>query len=89
MTVVDLANLRTITAGLELYNTGMVKSCEKVNEEVYRGVVADSDGQEYEVAISMKQPEASICQCEASKEQVVCKHMVALYFKIENEPTEE
>lgn len=61
-----------------------VISWEQTGQGIYDGVVSGSGNNKYTVHIDTKHPRKSSCNCPfADGRQIVCKHMIALYFTAE------
>ena len=81
MSFLDLASYNSFYRGLEYCQAGLVISCEKVSDTIYRGIVKGSKN--YEVEIDIAHPRKSKCNCPfADGKQIICKHKVALYLTI-------
>ena len=80
----SLASANSVWRGYEYYSSGKVNDIKNINVEEYFGKVLGSNANEYEVIINVKHPKKnSHCNCLHAKDNlVVCKHKVALYFKI-------
>ena len=78
------ASADSVWRGYEYYKAEKVKDAKKINEEEYSGKVLGSNNKNYEVVINLLHPKKnSHCNCLHAKDNlVVCKHKVALYFKI-------
>ncbi|MBF8970566.1 MULTISPECIES: SWIM zinc finger family protein [unclassified Streptococcus] len=80
--LVHLASRRSFERGLRYYFQKKVLGMEILAEGVFKGEVSGSNHQIYQVEIYIHQPRKSNCTCPfAAGRQVVCKHMVALYFQ--------
>lgn len=81
MSILSLASGRSVYRGYEYYKQQRVLDIEKLDDEVFVGEVAGSEGACYEVTIDATHPRKSQCTCpHAAGRKIVCKHMVALYF---------
>ena len=82
--LIEAASDNSILRGIDYYERKRVRSCKKTGEHTYDGKVSGSEGNSYTVHIDTEEPERSTCTCpHAQREDVtVCKHMVALYFKV-------
>lgn len=71
-------------AVLIIMNTIKYYLGEKSEDGNYYGCVQGSHREKYEVSIDVEHPRKSKCTCPfATDRQVVCKHMLALYFTVE------
>lgn len=80
----SLASSNSIWRGYECYNSDKVHDIRNINNEEYFGKVLGSNGNDYEVIINTSHPKKnSHCNCLHAKDNLVlCKHKVALYFKV-------
>ena len=78
MGIPESANYSSRERGLEYFEKHHVKSCKKTKTG-YSGVV--SGQKEYIVEINLAHPKKSTCTCPFKEgRNVVCKHMVALFY---------
>lgn len=83
MKFINLASCNSQFRGLDCYKAKKVIGYEKINDSEYRSKVKGSNGETYDVFINITRPRSSSCNCAfASGRRVVCKHMIASYFKI-------
>ena len=83
MKVVNLASEKSAWRGYEYYKDGKVISYERIADNMYQGKVRGSDDAVYSVTLNIVHPRSSSCDCPlANGKQIVCKHLVALYFAI-------
>lgn len=82
MSILSLASAQSVYRGYEYYKAEKVIDLCPDGENRYRGTVSGSNGQVYQVAIDLEHPRrGSSCTCpHAAGRNIVCKHMVALYF---------
>ena len=81
MTFCDFASNASFWRGVDYFENGRVIDFETLGESVAAGVVSGSDNQEYDVRIDRAHPRSSSCNCKfAEGRNVICKHMIALYF---------
>lgn len=80
----SLASGSSVWRGYEYYDSDKVHDIKNINDEEYFGKVFGINGNEYEVIININHPKkGSHCNCLHAKDNlVICKHKVALYFKI-------
>ena len=82
MSIISLASSASVWRGYEYYKNGYVLLCNKVSEHEFRAKVRGS-GRNYDVFIDIDHPRKSKCNCpHADGTKRICKHMVALYFKM-------
>ena len=81
MALIDLASSNSLWRGIDYYQSNKVKEIEKINDNEYKSIVSGSS--DYNVFINLNHPRKSTCSCPfAAGRRVICKHMVATYFKI-------
>ena len=81
MALIDLASSNSLWRGIDYFESNKVKEIEKINDNEYKSIVSGSS--DYNVFINSNHPRKSTCSCPfAEGRRVICKHMVATYFKI-------
>lgn len=81
MGLLEAAGKTILWRGVDYYDEKKVISCNKTGDTTYEGIVSGSDDNQYSVTIDTAQPKQSVCTCPyVAGRQIVCKHMVALYF---------
>ena len=81
MGLIDLASSNSLWRGIDYFESNKVKEIEKINDNEYKSIVSGSS--DYNVFINLNHPRKSTCSCPfAEGRRVICKHMVATYFKI-------
>ena len=81
MSVVTAASARSAYRGYEYYEAQAVTEFEKTADGLLLGKVRGSENCCYDVTVNPAHPKRSSCTCpHASGRQLVCKHMVAVYF---------
>lgn len=81
MALIDLASSNSLWRGIDYFESNKVKEVEKINDNEYKSIV--SGNSDYNVFINLNHPRKSTCSCPfAEGRRVICKHMVATYFKI-------
>lgn len=79
--LVHLASNASFNRGFGYYQSKAVRNGEESGDDIYKGQVSGSKDNIYDVVININHPRKSICTCPfAAGRQVICKHMVALYF---------
>lgn len=81
MSILTQSSNKSLWRGLEYYEQGKVMRAEIIDDNTVYGEVSGSDGAIYHVTLDLSKPRLSNCDCpHASGRQIICKHMVALYF---------
>ena len=81
MSIRTMASGASVWRGYQYYMENKVLSLSQTGDDEYTGLVAGSGSDPYQVTINTEHPRRSKCNCpHADGRQVVCKHMVALYF---------
>ena len=81
MSIVTAASSQSAYRGYEYYKAKNVQKVEQIGEVEVIGSVSGSGNNTYDVRINLAHPRKSQCTCpHAAGKQVVCKHMVAVYF---------
>ena len=89
MGLLDVASGNSMWRGYDYYEAGKVISWSQSDQSLYEGKVDGSGDNIYEVAIDLKHPKKSRCNCpHAEGTRRVCKHKVALYFAVFPEEAE-
>lgn len=83
MSIIDEANQKSFWRGIDYFERKQVIVCKKVGENECNGLVLGSEKDPYFVHIDLEHPKKSQCNCKfAEGRNVVCKHMVAMYFTV-------
>ena len=83
MSVITAASSQSAYRGYEYYKANNVRWVERVGGGEVSGTVSGSGNNIYDVRINLAHPRKSQCTCpHAAGKQVVCKHMVAVYFTV-------
>ena len=86
MKFISLARYSSQIKGLDYYLSGAVKNLKQINEFEYTAIVDGSNNSKYQVYININKPRSSKCSCPfAEGNKVICKHMIATYFKVKPE----
>ena len=81
MSIVTAASSQSAYRGYEYYKAKKVQNMAQIGEGEIGGFVSGSGNNTYDVRINLAHPRKSQCTCpHAAGKQVVCKHMVAVYF---------
>ena len=89
MSIETAANRKSASRGYDYYYDNKVKSVTKIDDTHYSGEVLGSEPTPYSVTIDLEHPKRSKCTCPFANGYKVCKHMVALYFKVFPEEAHE
>ena len=86
MKFISLARYSSQMKGLDYYLSGADKNLKQINEFEYTAIVDGSNNSKYQVYININKPRSSKCSCPfAEGNKVICKHMIATYFKVKPE----
>lgn len=86
MGIVETAPKKIVWRAIEYFRQNKVIDIKEENDGCYSAKVSGSGKSKYDVFINIKQPKKSICTCPfAKKNDVICKHMVAVYFSVDPE----
>lgn len=67
---------------MDYYKENKVSEYRKINDSEYEGIVNGSNGKKYNAFMDIEHPRKSKCDCPHAKDKrIICKHIVALYFK--------
>lgn len=81
MRFINLASFNSQFLGLEYYEEKKVLEYKKIDENIFQSKVKGSNNI-YNVIIDVNHPRRSLCDCPfANGRRVICKHMIATYFK--------
>lgn len=81
MGMIETASNSSLWRGVDYYEDKRVITWKKTSETTFEGIVKGSEENQYSVQIDTAHPKRSVCTCPfAAGRQVVCKHMIALYF---------
>lgn len=90
MSIRTIASGASAWRGYEYYTQKKVLSLSQTGENEYIGQVAGSDSIPYQVKINTAHIRQSKCNCpHADGRRVICKHMVALFFAVFPNETEQ
>lgn len=83
MEVLANASQKAKYEGYYCFKCGCVKEVNEVSKRVYEGKIVDEKGEVFSVNLDLNKNVKSSCNCkQAFNRRVVCKHVVALYFKL-------
>lgn len=81
MGLIECASGQSTWYGYEYFKNKKVASCKQISEGIFEGTVKGTNL--YQTKIDINHPRSSICSCPFAKgRRIVCKHMIALYFKM-------
>lgn len=82
MGILSIASAASLYRGYGYFVDKRVIKSEQIGESQFKGIVAGSNGNKYDVIIDIEHPrKGSSCTCpHANGRQIICKHMIALYF---------
>ena len=89
MKLTDLAAFRVVERGLDYYLNDNVSDVMQTGVSEYQANVIGSGKEPYIVRINLEKPRSSSCSCPFFTGTNVCKHMIALYYKVNPEEAEE
>lgn len=80
MGVIEIASGSSCWRGLDYYKSKKIKSINKINDNEYESIVLGT--KDYNVYLNIEHPRKSTCNCPlANGKRIICKHIVATYFK--------
>jgi len=80
MGIIGVASGSSCWRGLEYYKHNKIEKIEKINENEYKSIV--NGNKKYEVYLNVEHIRKSKCNCpHADGKRIICKHIVATYFK--------
>ncbi len=89
MGILTLASGKPVYRGYDYYKNKKVIQLQQTDDTIFDGTVSGSNGEVYHVTIDTAHPRKSVCDCpHAAGREIMCKHMVALYFTVFPEEAE-
>ena len=83
MSILSCASGASVWRGYDYFVNNKVLSWTQSGEDQFEGSVSGSGENIYHVAIDVRHPKRSTCNCPyAEGTRIVCKHKVALYFAV-------
>jgi SWIM zinc finger. len=83
MGLLSMASNASAWRGYEYSLNKNVISYKKISEYEYEAQVKGSNEENYSIFIDIEHPRKSNCNCpHAFGTRIICKHMIALYFKV-------
>lgn len=89
MSILTSASGSSVSRGYDYYNRSKVSKIMQLNDHEYEGYVDGSSKRPYYVKIDINHPRKSYCDCPHANSNIICKHMVALYFSLFQDEAEE
>lgn len=90
MSILTSASSASVARGYDYYLKGNVLSCERIGEDEYEGYVKGNGKEPYHVILNVEHPRKCECDCpHAYGTNIVCKHIVAMYFHLFPEEADE
>ncbi|MDO4499806.1 MAG: SWIM zinc finger family protein [Erysipelotrichaceae bacterium] len=90
MRFLQQASSESVSRGFGYYEDNRVSDIEQTDKIIYSATVIGSGNKVYEVDINLDKPRTSLCTCPyASGSYIICKHMVATYFKLFEDQAED
>lgn len=90
MGILDCASATSILRGHDYYKEKKVASLAEIDKNIYYSIVEGSSSELYSVRLNVDHPRRSKCNCPyADGKRVICKHIVATYFKALPEEAEK
>ena len=85
MSILNSASAKSVYRGYDYYKEGKVILHTQLSNFEYEGEVQGTNKTPYHVIINTKHPKSSSCDCPFANGNIICKHMVALFFEISPE----
>lgn len=82
MSILTSSSGASVSRGYYYYKYGKMKNVKQLNDYEFEGYVYGSQKDPYYVRINIKHPRKSHCDCPYANGNIVCKHMVSLYFSL-------
>lgn len=80
MSVISLASGSSCWRGLDYYKNNKISNLKKINNYEFTSTVVGTNN--YDVYLDVSHPRRSTCTCPlANGKRILCKHIVATYFK--------
>lgn len=90
MGILECASGASVWRGYDYYKENKVLNIEKIEKDVYAAAVSGSADKPYSVELHVDHPRRSKCNCpHAEGRRIICKHIVAAYFKVFPEEAEK
>lgn len=80
MSIISLASVSSCWRGLDYYKNKKITNIKKINDFEYTSKAIGTNN--YNVYLDISHPRKSTCDCPlANGKRIICKHIVATYFK--------
>ncbi len=89
MSVLTSASGISVSRGYDYHKRSKVSKIMQLDDQEYEGYVDGSLKTPYYVKINIKHPRKSYCDCPHANGNIICKHMVALYFSLFQDEADE
>lgn len=82
MGILECASATSVWRGYDYYKENKVASLAEIDKNIYYSIVEGSSSEFYSVQLNVEHPRKSKCNCpHADGKRIICKHIVATYFK--------
>ena len=82
MGLLESSSFKSRCRGYDYYIENKVLSIKEIDNGIYSAVVKGSGQSLYHVELHLAHPKTSTCSCpHANGKRIICKHIVAAYFK--------
>ena len=89
MGLIDCASGNSLWRGYDYHKENKVSKLIPVGDGIYEADVSGSGNEIYHVVVDIPHPRRSKCNCPyADGKRIICKHIVAAYFKVHPEEAE-
>ena len=89
MGLIDCASGNSIWRGYDYFKEKKVSKLVPIGDGIYEATVSGSGKAPYHVLVDISHPRRSKCNCpHAHGKRIICKHIVAAYFKVHPEEAE-
>ncbi|MEG0873511.1 MAG: SWIM zinc finger family protein [Clostridia bacterium] len=83
MGLINMASGSSTWRGLDYYEEKKVSDLKEISQHQYEAIVKGSNHKKYNVFMDIEHPKKSKCNCPHAKDRnIICKHIVALYFTV-------
>lgn len=89
MSILTSASATSVSRGFDYFSSNDVRSVKQLNDNEFEGYVKGSLKELYFVKINLAHPKKSYCDCPHANGNIICKHMVAMYFTIKTDEAED
>lgn len=90
MSLMTASSMESRWRGYEYFQNGYVSNLERLGNKRFQAIVAGNRDEPYTVTIDLEHLRRSSCNCpHAAGRQIICKHMVAVFFAAYPEEAEK